>query len=168
MPASTLSTQLREFRYIWDELLTMQPRMRAALPADLAKARIRLRESNSEEGKPFGDHQLFVFYRIATLIERHGVPLAMRELSEELAVPLSTATRMVDWLVESGYIERLSDPDDRRVVRVALSPAGKKLAAAFNEFFNQRIQEFLRHFTPQERQNMLTLMHKVVEVLRTF
>ena len=45
----------------------------------------------------------------------------MGELSNALSLPFSTATRMVDYLVARGYIQRLSDTTDRRVVRVALT-----------------------------------------------
>ncbi len=48
----------------------------------------------------------------------------MRELTELLAMPPSSLTGLVDGLVERQTIERISDPDDRRIVRVRLTQTG--------------------------------------------
>ena len=48
--------------------------------------------------------------------------LTMGELSKSIAAPMSSTTRMVNWLVDNGYAVRLSDPDDRRIVRVTRVP----------------------------------------------
>jgi DNA-binding MarR family transcriptional regulator len=167
MPKHPLTTHTHELREVWEELFSLYPRLRTTLPADLARAKARLRERHSQADlQSFGEHHIFIFYRIGTLLERHAEPMTMHELGAALCVPLSTATRMVDGLVETGYARRLPDPEDRRIVRVALTDSGKKLFATFNEFFNRRVEEFLRHFTIQERENMIALMQKGVEVLR--
>jgi DNA-binding MarR family transcriptional regulator len=48
----------------------------------------------------------------------------MGELASRLGIGVSAATGLVDRLVERGALERESDPADRRVVRVRISPAG--------------------------------------------
>ncbi len=167
MTKRPLPAQTRELRQVWDELFSLYPRLRTALPSDLTRAKARLHELHARsDAQPFGDHHIFIFYRIGILLERHAGPMTMRELGAALGVPLSTATRMVDSLVEAGYAKRLPDPEDRRIVRVALTNSGKNLYATFNEFFNRRVEEFLRHFTSQERATMIALMQKGVEVLR--
>jgi DNA-binding MarR family transcriptional regulator len=40
-------------------------------------------------------------------------------------------TRVVAQLVRRGYVKRRPDPDDRRVVHVAITPQGKAIVAAF-------------------------------------
>lgn len=157
------AAQTRELRIIWDDLVSLFPRLRATLPADLAKAKARLHEL---DGKSFGDHHIYTFYRIGALIDRHPAPMTMHELSDALGVPLSTATHIVDSLVESGYVKRVPDSADRRIVRVALTPTGAKLYATFNDFFNRHVKEFLSRFTQEERENMIALMQKAVDVLR--
>lgn len=167
MPKPSLASHTHELLRSWDELISLYPHLRTTMPADLARAKARLRQLHSDSDvKSFGEHHIFVFYRIGTLFERHAAPLTMRELGEALGVPLSTATHIVDSFVESGYIKRLPDPEDRRIVRVALTAPGKKLYATFNEFFNQRVEEFLRHFTLEERVSIVALSQKAVAVLR--
>src|SRR5215471_7167674 len=56
------------------------------------------------------DHE-FVF-RILVLLSKNADPLTMSELSSELDVPTSTATRIVDGLVKSDMVERVNDIND--------------------------------------------------------
>jgi DNA-binding MarR family transcriptional regulator len=60
-------------------------------------------------------------------IARRGA-VTMGELADCLdAASLSSATQMSDRLVKEGLVQRMSDPGDRRLVRVALSPRGREL-----------------------------------------
>jgi len=58
---------------------------------------------------------------------RRMQPCKMSELSEHSHVSTSSLTIMLNKLVEDGFVERLSDPADRRVVRVRLTPPGEAL-----------------------------------------
>ncbi|HEX6075412.1 MAG TPA: MarR family transcriptional regulator [Micromonosporaceae bacterium] len=51
-----------------------------------------------------------------------------QELAQQLGVGLGTVTGIVDRLVARRLVERHEDPDDRRIRRVALTPAGRELA----------------------------------------
>ena len=89
----------------------------------------------------------------------------MGELSHALEVPLSTATHIVDWLVKNDYARRLDDPEDRRIVRVTLTEGGQDMYRAINEFITQRIEHFLSQFSPEDRENLLSLLNKVIDTL---
>jgi DNA-binding MarR family transcriptional regulator len=78
---------------------------------------------------------------------------------------MSTATRIVDSLVESDYAERLSDPTDRRVVRVGLTKKGQEMYRAIEEMIRRRIELILRRFTSEECETLLRLMHKILDAL---
>jgi len=58
-------------------------------------------------------------------------------------VPFSTATRMVDWFVDNGYAQRLPDPEDRRVVRVALTDSGRELYQTIERYMVQHFRLML-------------------------
>jgi DNA-binding MarR family transcriptional regulator len=51
----------------------------------------------------------------------------MTELATILDSPISTATRVVDRLVEKGLVERLRSEKDRRIVEVSFSPLGREI-----------------------------------------
>jgi DNA-binding MarR family transcriptional regulator len=89
----------------------------------------------------------------------------MGELSDILGTPLSTTTRMADWLVKSGFVERLSDPDDRRIVRLTLTELGQDQYQRIDEFIKQRIEQTFTSITPDEWGNLAVLLRKLVEAL---
>jgi len=146
------------------DFIRLKPYLRTVLPEDLARLKERLGELHPEGGgRHAADYDLF--YRLGVVLARQGEPQSMGELSEALGVPLSTATRMVDWLVESGYARRLPDLEDRRIVRVALTDGGRQLYQTINEFMKQRIAQILQGFSPSERKELVSLLRKVVEGL---
>jgi DNA-binding MarR family transcriptional regulator len=55
--------------------------------------------------------------------------LAMSRLADFLDVSLSNATGLVDRMEERGLVERTRVSDDRRVVLVGLTPAGRDVLA---------------------------------------
>lgn len=59
-----------------------------------------------------------------------GTGLSMGELAAGRGMSLNSASALVDRLVSAGLVDRSHDPDDRRVVRVLLSPRGAALRAA--------------------------------------
>ncbi|MBA2326124.1 MAG: MarR family transcriptional regulator [Actinobacteria bacterium] len=61
-------------------------------------------------------------------IERRG-PLTLGELAETERVQPPTITAAVGRLEEQGLVERHRDPDDRRVTRVQVTDAGRRLLA---------------------------------------
>ena len=63
-------------------------------------------------------------------LEQQG-PLRMGEISRSLGSTLSATTSIVDRLVGKGLLERMSDPDDRRVVICGLTDLGRKAAVRY-------------------------------------
>jgi len=56
-------------------------------------------------------------------LHRRG-PLTMGEVGGHLYLDVSTVTRLVDQLAKMGYVERIADPNDRRIVRARLTRDG--------------------------------------------
>jgi len=122
----------------------------------------RTRQSQSgvhDESHGTGNYELF--YRVGSRIS-HGENLTMGELSKVLSVSLSTATRIVDYLVERGYFRRLPDPEDRRLVRVGLTTAGLELHRTIDNHVKQRAQQLLSCLDDEERTHLFNLLDKVV------
>ncbi len=168
MKAASIAAQTQQLNATFQNLICITPHLRGVLPADLAQARERLKLNSGPFAKQFGENQLMAFYRLALALSQREEPLTMSEFGDSLAVPLSTATRAVDWLVQSGYVERRPDPQDRRVVRVTLTENGKELYKTLNEFVAQHVEELLRRFTAEERKTLIALMSKVVDILQEF
>jgi DNA-binding MarR family transcriptional regulator len=61
------------------------------------------------------------------LLHLHAVPgrrLSMRELGDAVVISKSGLTGVVDRMARAGLVERIADPDDRRVTLVTLTPLG--------------------------------------------
>ncbi len=138
----------------------MNLHIKLELPEDVALFRKKMDTlksvSHTFEDKAF-------LYRIFILLSQNEEPLAMGRLSSELDVPLSTATRIVDGLVQAGMVERVNDPGDRRVVRVGMSENGRELYEAGMAYNKQRIANFLNVFTAEEQEQLLKLMNKLFD-----
>jgi len=138
----------------------MNLNIKLELPEDVALFRKKMAalrgSSHTFENKAF-------LYRIFTLLSHNEEPLTMGELSSELEVPLSTATRIVDGLVQAGMVERVNDPSDRRVVRVGMSESGCELYQAGMAYNRQRMAKLLNVFTAEEQEQLLKLMNKLFD-----
>lgn len=65
---------------------------------------------------------------LISMLERHG-ELPMSRIAEVLDVSVSSATGLVDRIEERGFVERIRVADDRRVVLVRLTAAGRQILA---------------------------------------
>lgn len=80
-------------------------------------------------------------YRILKLIGKGGERSA--RLAEKLAVARPTLTSTADSLVAAGLAVRESEPGDRRVVRLHLTPAGEDAVARADEAYGAWFDELL-------------------------
>ncbi len=146
------------------ELLQRLIRLRLdlMLPEHLVRFKRQMESSRGNAGSP--DDYTFLF-RIFTILAQSDDLPTMGELSSDLDVPLSTATRIVDWLVRANFVERIHDSHDRRVVRVQMTANGEELYQISMEYNRQQIAQLLSNFTTEEQVQMLRLMTKLVNVL---
>jgi len=104
------------------------------------------------------------FHRMCRFILQRGSP-TMGELSEAISVPLSTATRMAHWLADNGLVERASDPDDRRIVRIALTDNGRAFLEAVERHMADKAGKVLDCLTGEEQAALLVILEKVAKGL---
>ncbi len=157
MPTETTAEQ---FMDLIQRYMTLRPKL--IPPKDVLRFKDMMKSFKSTDYKT-GDHE-FVF-RILMLLSENPGPLTMSELSSELNVPLSTATRIADGLVQRGMVERVNDPKDRRVVRVGMSKNGRKLYETGRAYSKQRIANLLKDFSEEEQVQLMTLMNKLLDAL---
>ena len=85
--------------------------------------------------------QSFVLF---ALLEEDGSPL--KEIGTKAQIDSSSMTELVDKLENEGYLERRLDPQDRRAIRVFLTPKGRDLAGKVWDLavdFNRQLHESL-------------------------
>jgi DNA-binding MarR family transcriptional regulator len=72
-------------------------------------------------------------------------------------------TRQVQRLQQAGYATRTPDPDDRRAQLIQLTPAGRAAADRIREAGTTGMQAALAHWPSQERHQLATLLHRMVD-----
>ena len=139
-PETVLDRQLRELDACFDAFRRVMMRNVAPPSVDV--------ELSPQDGRA-----------LVTLAD-HG-PLTMTDFSDHLGVPLSTATRMVERLIEKDLAVRSRIEDDRRVVRVELSEQGRKLNGFFSEHRLAMSRSMLAPLSHGEREIFIELMTKI-------
>jgi DNA-binding MarR family transcriptional regulator len=155
---------LHEMKDLLQRLFRLRHRFRVGLPEKIEGLKKRL--SQHTHRNPIENSNYFdLFYNIGAILSVQAKPMTMGEISRRLNVPLSTATRIMDWLVSNDYAQRLPDPDDRRVVLVALTETGSRMYHEIDAFFMQRVEQLMHSFTPEERRTFQGLMDKMIKSL---
>jgi DNA-binding MarR family transcriptional regulator len=80
------------------------------------------------------------------------------DIADHLDVTSAAASQMVDRLVQQGLLERSTDPNDRRVKRIQLTPLGHRLLDDAVEARVQWLAGLTTVLTPEQQQ-------KIVEAL---
>ncbi len=76
-----------------------------------------------------GEEVTLTQYRSLVVLASRG-PQGVAALADAVSVTSPTASRMCDRLVKKGLVTRRTDRRDRRQVRIALSPGGRRLVDA--------------------------------------
>jgi DNA-binding MarR family transcriptional regulator len=66
-------------------------------------------------------------YNVLNVLAGCAEGMSQRELGQVLVVDRSNVTGLLDRMEKAGWVKRSDDPEDRRVYRVSLTPAGRKL-----------------------------------------
>ncbi len=105
------------------------------------------------------------------LLEMNAGPdrrLRMQELAARTVLSRTRISRLVDELVDRGFVERHPDPGDGRASFAAITTAGRAALRAAAPVYAQGIQ---RHFTsmltPKEAGVLSSALERVVEAHRT-
>jgi DNA-binding MarR family transcriptional regulator len=88
------------------------------------------------------------------------------EVASAGKVPLSTASWIVNRLVDKDYLVRQRDPDDRRVIHLELGPAGKRILMVLEAAFAGMARQILEAATPDEAAALVSLSKRLVPQLR--
>ena len=87
--------------------------------------------------------------------------IIMTQLSENLDIPMSTATGVVGRLAKKGYVERLIDESNRRIVTVRLTERGKDISENIKKTINQYFDLILNTMTEQEKKTLYELFVRI-------
>jgi DNA-binding MarR family transcriptional regulator len=87
----------------------------------------------------------------------------MSDVAKNFHVTPPAATLLIESLVEAKLLVRVLDPDDRRSVRISLTPKGRKL---LEQGIAKKVGEIRKIFgvlTPVERTQFVSIMKKIIK-----
>ena len=161
MPTENTAEQFVE---LMQKFICLRPRM--IPPEHVVQFKKKMEGLKSKlEGFGGNPEEHSFLFRVLILLSQSATPLTMSELSAELKVPMSTATRIVDGLVRGEMVERVNDSADRRVVRVSMSKNGLEMYEQGMSLNKQRVNRLLKVFSSEEQIQLLKLMNKLFDSL---
>ena len=89
----------------------------------------------------------------------------MSDIAEALGVAQSTATRLVEPLVQGGRVERLTAPDDGRAVVIQLTAKGRHVANELSALSSRWSQGILQRIPGDQQQNVIAALETVVDAV---
>jgi len=92
--------------------------------------------------------------------------LTMQQIARRMYKSVSTMTRVVGQLVRRGYVKRRQDPEDRRVVRVSITPQGKAILAAINRDLIETQKAILRNIPPDQWEGAFKVLEALAQGAR--
>ena len=98
-------------------------------------------------------------------LEGHPEGRRMSEIAEVLGVAQSTATRLVEPLVNEGRVERRRAPDDGRVVVIALTARGTHAAAELTKLSQRWSDGVLSRIPSEQREVVIASLETVIEAV---
>ena len=87
----------------------------------------------------------------------------MGDVAKTFAVTLPAITHIVDRLEQKGFVTRGTDPADRRVYRLELTPAGRDLAEELAGLQIRGLEQVLARMSAEDRARVLGGLETLVE-----
>lgn len=126
-----------------------------------ARARARAFERSGLESWEFD---------VLAVLRRAGPPfrVSTKTLVQSTMVSSGTMTNRIDRLLERGFVERMTDPNDGRGVIVSMTPAGRtRVDSAITRLVDAE-EVMLRGLSATERDRLAQLMRKLAESLHEY
>jgi DNA-binding MarR family transcriptional regulator len=98
-------------------------------------------------------------YNVLSALAAAGDGMSQRELGDLLVVDRSNVTGLVDRMEKAGWVRRSDDPADRRVYRLILTPAGRRLWEKVCPAYGEIVAQVVSGLTAKQ-------VRETVEVLR--
>ena len=103
--------------------------------------------------------------KILLLIEANG-PQKMSDIARQISVTMSGATAVVDKMVKTGLVTRQYDPNDRRVVLIALSDEGRSVMQNCVRMQERCFEAVMDRLPSHKQEELLSHFNRIHELLR--
>ena len=106
------------------------------------------------------------FRLLVTLLHSDASSLKVSDLSSEMQITPAAVTHLINSLEEAGYIERLADQSDRRVVLVKLTDQGRHKIEMLKGHFLETLMGLIGYLGEHDSRELLRLLTTSLDYLR--
>ena len=114
--------------------------------------------------RPYADISVAAF-QVLAIIEGEGRPLPPSVVAERMVTTTGTMTSLIDTLVRRGLVRRLPHPDDRRMLLIDITDAGRDVVDVVLPVTHRINKDVFQVLTEDERQRLLELLARLQERL---
>jgi DNA-binding MarR family transcriptional regulator len=94
-----------------------------------------------------------------------GVIVPCKILAQKMGLSVSRGSRVIEKLMNSGFLEEVKTSGDRRVMNVTLAKKGVNTQRKIRKILQECEQKILKNFSRPELESLITSLVKVNEVL---
>ncbi len=107
------------------------------------------------------DHMNWAQIHALCAIEaRDGI--TMKELAQILMVTAPTATAFVERLVRAKFVARATDPRNRKLVRLRITPAGARIVKTSVKHKQEHMRKFIATLPANDQRALVRILEKLL------
>ncbi len=100
-------------------------------------------------------------FNVINVVGRTEGGLSQRELGDRLVVDRSNVTGLLDRLERAGLVKRTDDPKDRRIYRITLTPAGRRLWRRVGPRYDAVVAQVVEGVEEKQVEQTLALLSRL-------
>jgi DNA-binding MarR family transcriptional regulator len=139
------SEDLRKLESIADDILASFP--------------VLFRRVSKEKGHPSAK-RLDQSLPVLGVLLNHG-PIPMSEIGRKMGISKPYTTVLIDRLIKKGLVERVLDADDRRLVNIRITTAGRDSFKEFRKFAREIVIRNLSSLTSDDISSFYSSMKTI-------
>jgi len=98
------------------------------------------------------------------LFEKDPEPVSANDLKKRILVSNPDVTRLLDRLVDKGFVNRKTCPENRRKIDISLTEQGKDLFLRAHQAAKEALGNFFeKQITEDEAKELRRILHKIRE-----
>jgi DNA-binding MarR family transcriptional regulator len=122
--------------------------------------RPKLKQS-SIDGLTRSEYELLVM--LVMNLDENKTALSVSELADLLMITPAGVTHLINPLEDRGYIKRLQDRKDRRIVLIGLTDKGTEVAEALIAEVQEQLIGLVNHLGEEDSKTLVYLMSRAID-----
>jgi MarR family transcriptional regulator, organic hydroperoxide resistance regulator len=103
------------------------------------------------------------FNGLLILTNDNSIPCSL--FSKKMGLSVSRGSRVIDKLIQNGYVAAESKSDDRRIIKIKLTPRGRKTRGSILKSLEECEKEISKSFSSDDIDKLHASLDKIVKIL---